>query len=812
MPFRIVGVDERGLPIFAEDAEGYDEDSFLDRQEAEAQQRLEEAKEERRNQRFAEAAEQLQREPEEGPPPVEATPEEAAAQQRRAALTGATTAASRGELQQLPMIVDPVRVGQPVPADALQQAPQIATQPQLELRELQPGEITPLGIQTPGPLGPAAVPQELAGQVPEAMEQFRTEEGDPAGPQQQVPGAPEALPVPPAGADPQTDRAVTGAPPSATAQALSDVPLEQQELDERAKAAGETNAANIMGAQAREAAAQEQLDISTEKDAEAEALREANIAERKERLASMDEQWDKLLNTKIEPKNIWRDGSTGQQLSAVVSAVLGGFLMHRTGGKNMGLELISKWIDRDLRAQVADSNKNIEALKGRRGLYKDWLDVTQDEEAAIEMSKAAALARVGLKLEADMARIDAGPKARAAASAMLADIYAQARKFKENGAAAALDAAKTRAEIKYKNAQTAKLYAEAGLTRAKAGAARAKAKTKAQLEAEGSPYAKTHGSNLVDPEAGVIISAVRGTTDNVTKLQTKLATTTADIRDLTELNRLALEVGREYDSSGYASVADWVAKSDDGARYNALWADTLDRLVRARSGAQTGEHEFDRLKQVVPFQRIASNPSGVRKSLRDLGNRQMQRVELEIRGQMRGLEPGTVPSKEEYGRLGKWRARNEGKLEASLRGVDNTPLGAKDLIKRVKSGDPGASKSAMAQMARDVERRPEQAAEFLPEVLKLSREERTVILPDGQGGVMDVDMAEYLANVARGSVESTSPRERRRGQGPFVKSLREQSGSVEDIQGAVGVDPTTRRKTIHKDPVRRTPTEFPKVR
>jgi hypothetical protein len=74
-----------------------------------------------------------------------------------------------------------------------------------------------------------------------------------------------------------------------------------------------------------------------------------------------------LASRSPDPDRYMKNRSTGQKVTDILAAVVGGLVSGRTGGPNVGLQLFQQKIDRDIAAQVADVEGQRYALGIRKG-------------------------------------------------------------------------------------------------------------------------------------------------------------------------------------------------------------------------------------------------------------------------------------------------------------------------------------------------------------------------------------------------------------------------------------------------------------
>lgn len=161
---------------------------------------------------------------------------------------------------------------------------------------------------------------------------------------------------------------------------------------------------NELGAQATEEAQkavvaeskvrQMQADMSATAIAEhqqaADAARATYQAAVEKKQQEIQADTDKFTNTPIDANHFWADKGTGDKVMAGIAIALGalGGALSGTNG-NVGLDIINKAIDRDLKTQELNMQKSGQAITMKRGLLSDYMSQYGDMEKAKEASAIA---------------------------------------------------------------------------------------------------------------------------------------------------------------------------------------------------------------------------------------------------------------------------------------------------------------------------------------------------------------------------------------------------------------------------------------
>lgn len=111
---------------------------------------------------------------------------------------------------------------------------------------------------------------------------------------------------------------------------------------------------------------------------------QANIEKKQQEI---QESTDKFLNTPLDANHFWADKGTGDKVMAGIAIALGalGGAMNGSNG-NVGLDVINKAIERDLKVQELNMQKQQAGISMKRGLLSDYMNQYGDLEKAKEAS------------------------------------------------------------------------------------------------------------------------------------------------------------------------------------------------------------------------------------------------------------------------------------------------------------------------------------------------------------------------------------------------------------------------------------------
>jgi hypothetical protein len=112
-----------------------------------------------------------------------------------------------------------------------------------------------------------------------------------------------------------------------------------------------------------------------------------------------------LAKAKVDPERWWSDRSMPQKIAGVLSAVIGGFAMNKTG-RNIGVEMMNSAIDADIDAQKANIASGRAEIGRRQGVVAEMFAATGDLDRAAEAARRASKEEALQKLEIEMMKYD----------------------------------------------------------------------------------------------------------------------------------------------------------------------------------------------------------------------------------------------------------------------------------------------------------------------------------------------------------------------------------------------------------------------
>ena len=159
----------------------------------------------------------------------------------------------------------------------------------------------------------------------------------------------------------------------------------------------------------------------------------------------------------------WANASTGTKIAGIFSALAGGLVAHKYGGRNSGLEMIDNLINRDIDAQKFNKQQRLNALAARGGTARDRLAMAGDDFREETRLRLTAYDRVLGQITADAQNFD--PRGTQAIrygqayqdlAAKRAQIAQDAQKRAADGYKEQLDLASKELDLQKKQAELAK--------------------------------------------------------------------------------------------------------------------------------------------------------------------------------------------------------------------------------------------------------------------------------------------------------------------------------------------------------------------
>lgn len=239
---------------------------------------------------------------------------------------------------------------------------------------------------------------------------------------------PEATPTPQEQASQQMPQMATGMPGQLT---RSDLPQERPQAQARNAPGGAQRPAGP--SEMDKATGQTQAGINAQADAERQlatqqtAAWDQYAAERASQQAQMQQSvlehnakgaqlYQDVLNSNIDPGKLWASADVGQRIGAGIAMLFGAVGAMANGGKNMVVEQLDRYIDRDVDAQKANLGK-------KQSLLQNHLQAGRDMLSAQQLAKADLYDGLRAQLERNAASI--GGAAAAAKAQVLSGEMAQ---------------------------------------------------------------------------------------------------------------------------------------------------------------------------------------------------------------------------------------------------------------------------------------------------------------------------------------------------------------------------------------------------
>jgi hypothetical protein len=125
--------------------------------------------------------------------------------------------------------------------------------------------------------------------------------------------------------------------------------------------------------------------------------------------AKLHAEAESLAKAKMDPGRFWSDAAAPAKIGMAITAIVGGWIGAKNGGRNQGLELIQNIIDRDMQAQAADMANRRDMLGMKQSLLGDMAQQSGDiyRAATVKTTASYNWAADAAKALGDSARSDA---------------------------------------------------------------------------------------------------------------------------------------------------------------------------------------------------------------------------------------------------------------------------------------------------------------------------------------------------------------------------------------------------------------------
>ena len=264
-----------------------------------------------------------------------------------------------------------------------------------------------------------------------------------------------------------------------------------------------------MRAMATEQARQAEEEARIFRESREEAAREA---------AALDAEAKKLAEERVTPSDWYEEGGIGRTIAAVLAAVAGGLVQHLNGGRNLGLDMVERSIDRYINTKQNDLSRRRQLLADRRQGVRDRVSDAGANLREQAMIRAHAWNSLANEIATEQQAFDpegttavrmeeAKRKSLAHAAKSLLEYEAALAKQIENARKHDLDVRKQLEAERHNREQerTSRTSAAASYLSAKTGARKTDAEIKA-LEAENTPrppdyFAAVYGEGMRPPHA-----------------------------------------------------------------------------------------------------------------------------------------------------------------------------------------------------------------------------------------------------------------------------------------------------------------------
>jgi hypothetical protein len=222
-------------------------------------------------------------------------------------------------------------------------------------------------------------------------------------------------------------------------------------------------------------------------------------AEALARTKQLDADAQAEAKREIDPK--WKAG-TGKRIGGIIMGIVGGLVQARSGGPNLGLQLIDQEIDRDIEAQKANKAARLQELSRRGATNQQLLALAGDQYADDEHYRLASYARIQNQIASDMQQFDPKGKTAIQLGGMYTSI-SQARAkalqdFQDKDFKNRVDALKAASALRKEAAETEKLQLESAKLRGALGGGGTGAKV---IDPQDEIHPPEHFEALYGPQA-----------------------------------------------------------------------------------------------------------------------------------------------------------------------------------------------------------------------------------------------------------------------------------------------------------------------
>jgi len=417
--------------------------------------------------------------------------------------------------------------------------------------------------------------------------------------------------------------------PLVPADSRGESPLEVQErqLDERAqleRATADQAAIRAADLADQEAALQEQR-------ARVQEQRQAALTGARQRYEGALE---KAASMSIEPERFYRSRGLLGQVGAAIAMAVGAFAEGATGAPNRAAQIIDGAITRDIEAQRMNIANAREAAEGQRGVYQLMRQEYDDENAALDATRAAMLTEAARRAEIEGAQAQS-EDARLRANELRTRLEAEARQAQEQ---ASMREALALLEARRALAETVKLEGDARTSLANAtraerramgggGPARPRPITQQQMET----FNQLRNSGFAPAEAatraGIDPSAVPAGGNFSTVSDQEAGNLAALQSSLRRIEELMPADGEDVPGFGRfaGNLPDFLV-TEEGVELREEFANANDLMGRLRSGGAIGEQEMQSFTAILQGTTDESARRGLARIQREIQARSQRRI------------------------------------------------------------------------------------------------------------------------------------------------------------------------------------------
>lgn len=407
-------------------------------------------------------------------------------------------------------------------------------------------------------------------------------------------------------------------------------PLEVQERQIEERAQLERQTADQAAIRAADLADQEAA--LSEQRARVQEQRQAALTGARQRYEGALER---AASMQIEPERFFRSRGLLGQVGAAIAMAVGSFAEAATGAPNRAAQIIDGAITRDIEAQRLNISNAREAAEGQRGVYQLMRQEYEDENAALDATRAAMLTEAARRAEIEGSQAQS-EDARLRANELRTRLEAEARAAQEQAtmreALRLLEARRALAEtVKLEgDARTSLANATRAERRAMGGGGPRRPATITQQQMETFNQLRNSGIEPADAaaRAGIDPAAVPAGGANFSTASDQEAANLAALQSsLRRIEELMPADGEDVPGFGrFAGNLPDLLVTEQGVELREEFANANDLMGRLRSGGAIGREENETFTAIMQGTTDESARRGVVRLQREIDARLRRRV------------------------------------------------------------------------------------------------------------------------------------------------------------------------------------------